>query len=52
MQAPALGELGTFEALVAYTVPYPQYGRIAVTEHGLYPPAVRHYTSIRVYLEP
>ena len=52
VQAPALGELGTFEALVAYTVPYPQYGRIAVTEHGLYPPAVRHYTSIRVYLEP
>ena len=52
VQAPALGELGTFEALVAYTVPYPQYGRIAVTEHGLYPPAVRHYTSVRVYLEP
>jgi hypothetical protein len=52
VQAPALGELGTFEALVAYTVPYAQYGRIAVTEHGLYPPAVRHYTSVRVYLEP
>ena len=52
VQAPALGDLGTFEALVAYSVPYPQYGRIAVTEHGLYPPAVRHYTSVRVYLEP
>ncbi len=52
VQAPVLGELGTFEALVAYTVPYPQYGRIAVTERGLHPPSIRHYTSIRVYLEP
>jgi hypothetical protein len=52
VQAPALGELGTFEAQVPYDVPYPQYGRIAVTERGLHPPAVRHYTSVRVYLEP
>ncbi len=52
VQAPVLGELGTFEAQVAYTVPYAQYGRIAVTERGLRPPSVRHYTSIRVYLEP
>jgi hypothetical protein len=51
VQAPALGELGTFEAVVTYSVPYSQYGRIAVTEHGLDPPSVRHYTSVRVYLE-
>jgi hypothetical protein len=50
--APVVGELGTFEADVAYTIPYAQYGTIAVTERGLRPPAVRHYTSLRVWLEP
>jgi hypothetical protein len=52
LAAPALGELGTFEATLDYTVPYPQYGWVAVTERGLHPPAVLHYTSVRVYLRP
>lgn len=52
VQAPVLGELGTFEADVAFTVPHAQYGRIAVVERGQDPPIVRHYTSVRVYLEP
>lgn len=50
--APALGELGTFQAQLEYSVPFAQYGYLAVTERGLHPPAVRHYSSIRVYLEP
>jgi hypothetical protein len=52
VQSPVVGELGTFQTQLAYTVPYGQYGRLAVTERGLHPPAVRHYTSVRVYLEP
>jgi hypothetical protein len=52
VQAPALGELGTFQTQLTYSVPYAQYGLLAVTERGLRPPAVRHYTSVRVYLEP
>lgn len=52
LAAPALGELGTFEATLDYVVPYPQYGWVAVTERGLHPPAVLHYTSVRVYLRP
>jgi len=52
LAAPALGELGTFEATLDYTVPYPQYGWVAVTERGLQPPAILHYTSMRVYLRP
>ena len=52
VQAPVLGELGTFQARVEFTIPRAQYGRIAVIERGEHPPAVRHYTSIRVYLEP
>jgi len=52
VEAPVLGELGTFQAQVPYSVPFSQYGFVAVTERGLHPPAVRHYTSVRVYLEP
>jgi hypothetical protein len=52
VQAPVLGELGTFQAQLPYSVPYGQYGRVAITERGLTPPAVRHYTSVRLYLEP
>lgn len=52
VEAPVLGELGTFEARVPFTIPRAQYGRIAIIERSEHPPAVRHYTSIRVYLEP
>lgn len=52
VEAPVLGELGTFEARVPFTIPRAQYGRIAVIERGEHPPAIRHYTSVRVYLEP
>lgn len=50
--APAPGELGTFEATLTYTLPYQQYAWVAVTERGSHPPAVLHYTSVRVYLRP
>ncbi len=52
VQAPALGELGTFGADVAFTIPYAQYGRIVVIERSQAPPGVRHVTSLRVWLEP
>jgi hypothetical protein len=52
LQAPALGELGTYQAQLSYQVPHGQYGLVAVTERGLRPPSVRHYTSVRVYLQP
>lgn len=52
LAAPALGELGTFEVTLPYSVPYEQYGWVAVTERGLHPPAVLHYTSVRVWLKP
>lgn len=49
--APKPGELGTFEVTLPYTVPYPQYGWVAVSERGLDPPTLLHYTSLRVYLK-
>lgn len=52
LDAPALGQLGTFEAEVAYTIPSAQFGRIAVWEPGTLIPGIVHYNSIEVYLEP
>ncbi|MGD8554820.1 MAG: Gmad2 immunoglobulin-like domain-containing protein [Anaerolineales bacterium] len=52
LQAPAVGQLGTFEIEVAYTIPYRQSGRIAVMEMGTSPPGVVHYTSLQVNLSP
>jgi hypothetical protein len=52
LQAPVLGELGTFQTQLTYLVPFAQYGTVAVTERGQHPPSVRHYTSVRVWLEP
>lgn len=52
VQEPVVGELGTFEAVLTYQVPFAQYVRLALAERGLTPPALRHYTSIRLYLQP
>ena len=52
VDAPAVGQLGTFEVEVAYTIPSAQYGRIAVWEPGTLIPGIVHYNSIEVYLEP
>lgn len=52
LDAPAVGQLGTFEAEVAYTIPSAQFGRIAVWEPGTLIPGIVHYNSIEVYLEP
>jgi hypothetical protein len=52
VQSPVLGELGTFQAQLPYSVPHGQYGYVAVTERGLRPPSIRHYSSVRVWLEP
>ena len=50
--SPSPGQLGTFEVTLSYTVPFAQYGWIAVSERSLDPPTLLHYTSLRVYLEP
>jgi hypothetical protein len=52
LDAPAVGQLGTFEAEVAYSIPSAQFGRIAVWEPGTLIPGIVHYNSIEVYLEP
>jgi len=46
-----IGEVGSFEAQVAYSVPISQYGHVAVYERALDPPGILHYSSVEVYLQ-
>jgi hypothetical protein len=52
LNAPAIGELGTFEVEVSYQVSRSQWGRIAVSEPSLDIPGLIHYSSVEVIIEP
>lgn len=52
LDAPAVGQLGTFSIEVEYETPYPQWARIAVAEVHGDPPGVYHYSSVQVWLRP
>jgi hypothetical protein len=52
LQAPGVGQLGTFEADVAYQVHTLQYGRIAVFERSADGSQLIHYNSLEVLLRP
>ncbi len=52
IDAPAIGQLGTFRAELAYQVSSRQFGRIAVSEASSSIPGLVHYSSIEVILEP
>lgn len=52
LEGPGVGELGTFEVDLVYSVPWSQYGRIVVIEPGISIPGIVHFSSIDVYLEP
>lgn len=51
--APAVGELGTFEAELSYDVAYPQWGTIIVAETSANRiPGIIHLSSVDVWLSP
>jgi hypothetical protein len=52
VDAPRVGELGTFGATIAYSVGYSQYGRVFVTEHSPTGSDPVHVSSHEVYLQP
>lgn len=52
LEGPGVGDLGTFEVELVYSVAWSQYGRIAVVEPSTSIPGALHYSSIDVYLEP
>ncbi len=52
LDAPGIGQLGTFDVEVPYEISVPQWGRIAVSEPGTDIPGLIHYSSVQVWLEP
>ena len=52
LDAPEIGQLGTFEVEVSYQISVPQWGRVAVSEPSTGIPGLIHYSSVQVWLEP
>lgn len=52
LDAPAVGQLGTLQAKIEYSVPFSQYGRLTVTERDPQTDEIIHMTSLEIYLQP
>ena len=52
LDAPVIGQLGTFQVDVSYQITFPQWGRIGVSEHSADIPGLIHYSSVVVWLKP
>jgi hypothetical protein len=52
VDAPRVGELGTFEATIAYSVGFSQYARVFVTERSPIVSELVHVSSHEIYLQP
>lgn len=52
MDAPGVGEVGTYAVDIPYEIPYPQWVRVAVSESSPDIPGILHYTSVLIWLRP
>lgn len=52
LEAPAVGQLGTFQVEVPYEITFSQWARVAVSEHSADIPGLIHFTSVEVWLKP
>jgi len=52
LDAPVIGQLGTFLIDFPYQITFPQWGRIGVSEHSADIPGLIHYSSVVVWLKP
>jgi hypothetical protein len=52
LEAPAIGQLGTFQVEVLYETKDSQWARIVVSEHSADIPGLIHLTSVEVWLKP
>jgi hypothetical protein len=52
VDAPKVGELGTFEATIAYSVGFSQYARVFITERSPVVSELVHVSSHEIYLQP
>ncbi len=52
LEAPAIGQLGTFQVEVLYEITYSQWARVVVSEHSADIPGLIHLTSVEIWLKP
>ncbi|UCF62074.1 MAG: hypothetical protein JSV37_05120 [Anaerolineaceae bacterium] len=52
LEAPTVGQLGTFQVEVPYEITFSQWARVAVSEHSADIPGLIHFTSVEVWLKP
>lgn len=52
VEAPRIGELGTFVATIAYSVGFSQFARVIVSEHSPNGSDLIHVSSHEIYLQP
>lgn len=52
LNAPSIGQLGTLQTKIEYTVPYAQYGQLQVTERDSQTDEIIHMSSVEIYLQP
>jgi hypothetical protein len=52
VDAPKVGELGTFQATIAYSVGFSQYARVFISEHSPEVSDLVHVSSHEIYLKP
>jgi hypothetical protein len=52
LDAPRIGQAGSFAVDLAYQVPFSQYGRLALYEQSAGIPGTLHYSSVEIWLQP
>ncbi len=52
LDAPAIGQAGSFAVDLAYQIPFSQYGRLALYERSAGIPGTLHYSSVEIWLQP
>ena len=52
LDAPVIGQLGTFQVDIPYQITFPQWARIGVSEYSTDIPGLIHYSSVEVWLKP
>ena len=52
LEAPAIGQAGTFSVDLTYQIPFSQFARVAISEQSAGIPGTLHYSSVEVWLQP
>lgn len=52
LEAPGIGQAGTFSVDLTYQIPFSQFARVAISEQSAGIPGTLHYSSVEVWLQP